>query len=217
MQKSNLEVMTMTIQTKPKEITLHYAFVNRQHYVFETEEEAIESGLKYRIATWEDINDMADGGHPFTGVIINTPQGRFVWVEEEDEDCTTEQMYTSDAVYRYYGAPDSFSKTVEDFIFWNKQSYLLGITDQDGAFTAQIQNPDGTIISITGTDDMSLTEDLEAANQVIFTGNHRNLPLQITLGKTYQLKQSNDESYIIDDSGKENYSIWLLCKHKFFY
>lgn len=91
--------------------------VNNQ-YIFTSLDQAVESGLEYRVASWIDINEMADGGHIFKDVVINTPQGRFVWHEicEEDFDGT---LILNDCMYRAYGAPEDFSKQIEQYLYAN--------------------------------------------------------------------------------------------------
>ncbi|MFC3749265.1 hypothetical protein [Paenibacillus sp. GCM10012306] len=122
--------------SSPSEITLYYAAVITDEnpiiteYIFTTLQDATASGHAYRIATWEDINSLATySDYHLQGTIINTPQGRFIWHEEYEEDITGE-MILSDCMYRAYGAPEAFSKRVEEYlnVNYNEGAKLLNMS-----------------------------------------------------------------------------------------
>ncbi|ASA22719.1 hypothetical protein [Paenibacillus donghaensis] len=147
--------------SRRNEITLYYAAVATDRlsdkgnviyseYIFQTEQEAIESGLEYSIATWEDINMFADCGYTYSGVIICTPQGRFVFHEIYMNEEEIEWNIPSKCVYRAYGSSERFSENVEDHLFWNKGCALIGIIEESGGFRAEIMNVGGEVIIIDG-------------------------------------------------------------------
>ncbi|OMD78260.1 hypothetical protein [Paenibacillus odorifer] len=101
---------------KNKEVTYYYTATKGIEYIFRTEVEAIEAGLDYEVATWNNINDMADCGHHFPGVVVCTPQGKFKWVEVYEENYFTGEMEMAKCMYRAYGAPESFSEQIEEYL-----------------------------------------------------------------------------------------------------
>ncbi|MEC0091794.1 hypothetical protein [Paenibacillus macquariensis] len=150
--------MTTAIINHKPEVTLYYAAVPtdrvcdsgstvNEEYLFHSEKEAIESQLEFRSATWTDINNLADGGHHYPEVIINTSQGRFEWVEVFEEDYDGE-MELINGMYRHQGAPEVFSEAVEHHLFWNIGSELILIEYGKEGFTAQIKNANGEIVLI---------------------------------------------------------------------
>ncbi|QWU13372.1 hypothetical protein KP014_15330 [Paenibacillus sophorae] len=147
-----------TVQPVLPEITLYYAagatdrLSDRgntvyNEYIFQTIEEANQSGLDYDIATWTNINDAANGGNAYKDVIICTPQGKFVWHVEYEEDVTGE-LIENDSMYRAVGAPERFSEAVEYHLFWNKGSELVEITNEKGVYKAFIENVNGDTVTI---------------------------------------------------------------------
>ncbi|OAB45983.1 hypothetical protein [Paenibacillus glacialis] len=142
-----------TLNQRP-EVTPYYAAVPTDkvsdrgniifnEYLFLTLEEAMQSGLDYKAVTWTDINMLADSGHCFEDMIINTPQGRFEWVTQYECDYDDEEIET-DCTYRYVGAPEVFSEEIEEFLFYNKEAELISISDVDSGdsrlYTASINN-----------------------------------------------------------------------------
>jgi hypothetical protein len=115
---------------KNKEVTYYYTATQGNEYIFRTEVEAIASGLEYEVATWNDINDMADCGHNYPDVVVCTPQGKFQWVEVYEEDYFTGEMQLTKCVYRAFGAPESFSEIVEEYLDanYNDNSELHSVT-----------------------------------------------------------------------------------------
>jgi|GEM_PF-6394918 len=112
------------------EITLYYAAIPTDkfsdkgnviysEYIFQTEAEAIESGLEYSIATWEDINMFADCGYTYPDVVVCTPQGKFVFHEIYMNEEEREWEIPSKCVYRAHGAPEAFSEKIEEFLTVN--------------------------------------------------------------------------------------------------
>ncbi|AKG35264.1 hypothetical protein [Paenibacillus durus] len=140
------------------EVTLFYAAVPTNqisekgniiynNYLFESKQEAIDSGNDYEIATWDIINMLADCGHHFKDKVIVTPQGKFIWTEIYEEDWSGEQIL-NDCMYRAVGAPVAFSEAVEYHLFWNKGSELLGIVEDAEVFKATLQNSNGDVVVI---------------------------------------------------------------------
>lgn len=145
--------------SKRKEITLYYTAEPTERisekgnmiyneYIYESEEEAIKSGLEYNVATWSDINMLADGGNYFPGVTICTPQGKFIWTEIYGEDYYTGEKEMINCLYRYKGAPESFSEAVENRLFEDYGSELFLITEDVGIFRAEIMKVNGEMIYI---------------------------------------------------------------------
>ncbi|OMD66674.1 hypothetical protein [Paenibacillus odorifer] len=98
-------------------------------YIFKTQTEAISSGLPYNIATWNNLNSLADNGHHFSNMIINTPQGRFIWHEQLEENFDGE-LEMSSCMYRAYGAPEAFSEEIEEYLFstYHDNGELLSVS-----------------------------------------------------------------------------------------
>ncbi|ASA21842.1 hypothetical protein [Paenibacillus donghaensis] len=144
------------------EITLYYAAVATDRlsgkgnviydeYIFQTEQEATDSGLEYGIATWADINMFSDCGYTYSDVIVCTPQGRFVFHEiymnEEEREWDT----PSKCVYRAHGAPAVFSERVEEYLDlnYNDGARLLNLScdnrNGQAVYTATLSSvTDGT-------------------------------------------------------------------------
>lgn len=70
--------------------------------------------------------------------------------------------------------------------------------------------------------DLILTANEEEATHVKILAKLRNLP--VTVGGIYELLLKkyddcaavNEEIYIVDDNGAENYSFWICCKKEFY-
>lgn len=118
-------------------------------YIFESESEAVKSGHKYEVVTWNDINMAANCGIFYKDMIIVTPQGKFIWTEIEDKDISDETV-VNDCMYRAVGAPVALSEAVEYHLFWSKGSELIGIVEETGEFKAEIQNSNGEKVIIKG-------------------------------------------------------------------
>jgi hypothetical protein len=116
--------------------------------VFQTETEAVESGLEHSMVTWSDLNMLAELGHHYPELIIYTPQGRFLWVDIYEEDELSGEMELINCVYRCYGAPDSFSEELEEYFFWNEKSELMRILEKEGKFKALIKDQYGEVVVI---------------------------------------------------------------------
>lgn len=222
-----------TIIQKP-EVVLFYAEVPTDKispegniiytcHVFDTLKDAQKSGTDYHIATWNDINSLADfNNHYYTDKIIATPQGRFEWTEVMGIDYESGEMEVFECVYRYVGAPEEMSKAIESHLFHNKGSELIFVTDSNNVYTAHIQTVDGQIIAIEYTSiaeevQQETTENIELAKYALVL----TVPFELiglTVGKTYPIliNEINGEMYLIDDEGRENLGALMMCETMLF-
>jgi hypothetical protein len=155
-QKGEMKMNIVGIYSERNGVSLYYAATpikdNEQvtiiEYIYETEEEAIESGFDYDVATWRNINDLANSGYFSNGRILITPQGKFVGecIYESEEEGAWDAP--SRCVYRSYGAPVAFSEAVEYHLFWNVGSELVSAIETRGMFEAIIRNQNGESVVI---------------------------------------------------------------------
>lgn len=152
------DIQSLSFSPELPEVTLYYATVatdrlsERGNMIYNeyilTQQEASDSGLQCSIATWNNLNDLANGGHHYPDMIINTPQGKFIWTEIFEEDEYTGEIEMTDCMYRPYGAPVTFAETLEEYLFDNFGAVLLSVSDNNGNYNASIMNVHGELILI---------------------------------------------------------------------
>ncbi|ULO09648.1 hypothetical protein H1230_13255 [Paenibacillus sp. 19GGS1-52] len=117
-------------------------------YLFDSLKEAQKSGVEYHIATWEDINGLADLGVFIHDKIVVTPQGKFQLISITQFDDVEDAEVEVDCIYNYVGAPLRLNEAITCHLRWNKGSELQFITDCDGTYTAYVKNADGHVIAL---------------------------------------------------------------------
>lgn len=135
------------------EVTLYYAAEIARgiiwgEYIYESIDRAIDSGLYYTVATWEQLNEAVGRGEVYADRIIVTPQGKFVWQAFFNCNYEKELNVPYKCVYRAVGAPVSFSEAVEYHLFWDRGSELVGIKKEAEVHKAIIKNQNGELVVI---------------------------------------------------------------------